>query len=219
MTAITLATFRSRIRTLGDYLSSAKFTDAFVNECVNDAIGEYCDLLDSVWEGYRDTVGTVVTVAGTATVALPSNFLKARAIDLLDAGRYVALTRLQMRETYGYDATTGKPVGYIVRGNLAELFPTPNAVYTIRLRYVPAASVLADDADSIDIPNGWETFIVHTAILRLDQREQRPIGERLAVIDRVRQRIIGAASQRNVAGPELLRLPGVFLDLDAEDFL
>jgi hypothetical protein len=213
MTAITLATFRSRIRTLGDYPGSSgsvapTFTDDFIDEQINDAVGQYCDLIDERWEGYRDTVTTMVTVANTATVSLPANFLKARAVDVLYDGRYISLTRLQIRQTYGNDAQTARPRGYLMRANVLELFPTPDAVYTIRLRYIPAASVLSDDADSIDIPNGWEGFIIHTALLKLDEREERPIGDRLAIIDRYRQRIISAAEDRNTAEPEYIPMPG-----------
>lgn len=209
MTAITLSTFRSRIRLLGDYSNSGVFTDAFLTDQVNEAIGEYSDLLDSVWEGYRDKTGTVATVASTATVALPADFLKARAVDILiDASRYVPLRQLQPGSAYGFDGTSGRPVGYLHVGANLELFPTPDAVYTIRLRYVPTATVLSADGDSVDIPNGWEGFVIHTALLRLDEREQRDVGERLAIIDRFRQRIIAAAGDRNASGPEYLVVPG-----------
>lgn len=208
MTAITLATFISRIRTLGDFPSSSVFTDAFITEQINDALGQYVDLLDERWEGYRDTVTTLATVAGTATVSLPSGFLKARALDILDDGRYRPLRRFQIRQTYGYDEQTDKPIGYLLRANVLELFPTPNTVYPLRLRYVPAASVLVDDADSIDIPNGWEGFVIHTALLKLDEREERPLNDRLAIIERYKQRIISAAEDRNTAEPEYVPMPG-----------
>jgi hypothetical protein len=208
VTALTLATIRSRVRTLGDYANSAVFTDAFINEQVNDAVGDYCDLLDQTWEGYRDTTGTVTTTANVATVSLPTDFLKARAVDLLDGGRYYPLRRYQISQAYGYDLQTERPLGYIQRANVLELFPTPNAVYTIRLRYIPAASVLVNNADSIDVPNGWEGFIIHTALLKLDEREERPLQDRLNIIDRYRQRIVAAANDRNTAEPEYLPFPG-----------
>jgi hypothetical protein len=208
MTIFTLATLRTRCRSVGDYENSRKITDAFLNEQINDAIGEYSDLLDERWEGYRDTTGSIVTTAGVATVALPANFLKARAVDLLSSGRYCALRKLQIRSSYGYDSQRGRPHGYMQVGVNLELFPTPDAVYTIRLRYVPTAPVLVADVDSIDVPNGWEGFVVHTALLKIDEKEERPLQDRLAVIDRYRARIVAAASDRNVAEPEYIPFPG-----------
>lgn len=208
MTAITLATFRSRMRTLGDYPNSSVFTDAFLNDQINDAVGQYVDLLDSTWEGYRDTLTTLVTVASTATVSLPADFHRARAVDILVDGRYAPLRRLTLRQTYGYDIQNARPVGYMLRGALIECFPTPDAIYTIRLRYTPAATVMSSDSDSIDIPNGWENFIVHTALLKLDEREGRDLGERMAVIERYRLRIQAAAEDRDVAEPEYIPVPG-----------
>lgn len=208
MATLTLATLIARVRQLGDYENSTVFTSAVITPWVNEAIGEYCDLLDEHFDGYRDTSGVANTIANVATVALPADFLKARAIDLLYSGSYTRLRRFQPgAQTLGYDATKGRPVGYLHVGTNLELFPTPDAVYTVRLRYVPSAPVLVADGDSIDVPNGWEAMIVHSALLRCDQREERPTSERLAAIDRARARIMRAADNRNVAEPVYIPFP------------
>lgn len=208
MTAITLATLRTRARQLGDYENSTVFTDAVMTPWVNEAIGDYFDLLDEHFDGYRDTTGTVTTTASVATVALPAAFLKARAIDILDGGTYRQLRRFQPGpQALGFDQATGRPVGYLHVGTNLELFPTPDAAYTIRLRYVPAMTALSADGDSIDVPNGWEGFIVHSILLRCDEREERPLGDRLAAIDRYRARIVRASQNRNTAEPAYLPMP------------
>lgn len=212
MTSFTRVALASRIRTVGDYASSLVFSATFLNDQINVAIGDYCDLLDEEFEGYRDKTGTVATVAGTATVALPSDFLKARAVDVLDSGRYRPLHLFAIAQTYGWDQQE-IPRGYMHVGANLELFPTPNAVYTIRLRYVPTAPVLDDDSDTIDIPNGWEDWIIHAVLAVLDEREERDFGSRLAVCDRIRARVAKAAKTRNVAGPCYVPFPG-----EGEDF-
>jgi hypothetical protein len=58
------------------------------------------------------------------------------------------------------------------------------------------------------VPNGWEDFIIHTALLKCDEREEKPTGERLAAIERSRQRIIRAAEDRNTAEPDYIPFPG-----------
>lgn len=207
MTSFTLATLRTRVAALGDYTNSSVFTPTLLTEYVNEGIGEYRDLIDETFEGYFDKVGTVATVAGTATVALPADFLKARAIDVLDSGEYRPLVKFAIAQTYRY-TQRGTPDGYMQIASNLELFPTPDAVYTIRLRYMPVATPLVGDSDAIDVPNGWEGLIIHVALLKCDEREERPLGDRLAIIDRYRQRVRSAAKTRNVAGPTYLPFPG-----------
>jgi len=209
MTAITLETLRDRIRRIGDYENSAVFTNAFLNEQINDAIGEYCDMLDETWEGYRDlTSANIPTVAGTATVAMPAGLLRLRAFDIQLNGSWYPLTRLTIKQTYGYDSSKGQPIGYMAQGATIELFPTPDAVYQTRVRYVPAATVLALDADTFDFPNGWEKFVIYTVLAVLDDREERDNRGRLAVAAQIRDRVRAAAGERQSAEPEYVPLPG-----------
>lgn len=208
MTAITLATLRTRARQLGDYENSTVFTDAVMTPWVNEAIGDYFDILDEHFDGYRDTTGSLSTTAGAANVALPAGMLKLRSVEIQIGGRYQMLRRFQPGgQSLGYDESTGQPVGYLHVGTSLELFPTPDAVYPMRLRYVPEMTPLAADGDSIDVPNGWEGFIVHSILLRCDQREERPLSDRLAAIDRYRSRIVRASQNRNTAEPVYLPMP------------
>lgn len=205
MATWTLEELRDAFRDLGDYPAShRKITDPRVNGWLNRAIGNYCDLLDETHEGHRDTVDTLATTNGTATVTLFADFLKAKAVDIQIDGEWVPLRRLSIRQTYGYDSENGEPVGYLQRGNVLELFPTPDAVYAIRLRYVPAVPTLVDDADSIDVPNGWEEFILETALLSADKMMDKPLNDRKDSIERARQRVARAAEGRNQAEPEYL---------------
>jgi hypothetical protein len=209
MTAITLEAFRSRIRDVGDYNNEDVFPDSFLDEQINDAIGEYCDLLDDKNVGYRDTTTTLVTVAGTATVELPDDFHKARAVDLLYDGRYRKLARLTNEQTYGFERYgNARPVGYMRVGGDLELFPTPDTVYTLRLRYVPEAAVLVEDDDAIDIPNRWERFVIYTVLAVLDEAEERDSAPRLRVVAMIKARIEAAATQPDTSGPTYLPMPG-----------
>ena len=208
MTAITLATLRTRARQLGDYENSTVFTDAAMTPWVNEAIGDYFDILDEHFDGYRDTTGSLSTTAGFANVSLPAGMLKLRSVEIQIGGRYQMLRRFQPGgQALGYDGSTGQPVGYLHVGTALELFPTPDAVYPMRLRYVPEMAPLSLDADSIDVPNGWEGFIVHSILLRCDEREERSLGDRLAAIDRYRSRIVRASQNRNTAEPAYLPMP------------
>jgi len=112
-----------------------------------------------------------------------------------------------MSQALGFDQSTGRPVGYLHVGTNLELFPTPDAAYTVRLRYVPEMTPLAADGDSIDVPNGWEGFIVHSILLRCDEREERSLTDRKDSIERYRARIVRASQNRNTAEPAYLPMP------------
>lgn len=207
MTTFTAAVLLDRVREEGDYENSAVFTDAVMLPWLSTAHGEFCDLIDEEWEGYRDATQTLATVAGTATVT-PAAFLKVRAVHLQYGGVYRALQRFEpSRQTLGYDESTGIPVGYIHVSDALELFPTPDAAYTLRIRYVPQATAITATSDTIAVPNGWEDFHVAKVLLKCAAREERDLPGPLATLADVRARVKRAAAHRNVAGPKYLPFP------------
>lgn len=212
MPTFTLSQLRSAIREKGDYPVSLSMTDVRVDAWINEAIAELVRVVGSAYEGYYDTTATVATVAGTPTVNLPADFLKLRAIDrqIDSAGEYfVPLQRLTQRDTYNYGGR-GTPRGYILSGGTApgtvKLYPIPDAVYTIRFTYEPLFEQLVADGDTFDFRNGWEDFVHHAALLRMDAREEKPLGERMQLIERAKQAIIAEANTRNSVEPDYLTL-------------
>lgn len=208
MTTFTAATLIERARKKGDYENSPVFTDAVMLPWLSSAHGEYCDILDEEWDGYRDATSTVATVAGTATVT-PGAFLKVRAAALLYGASYRPLTRFEATgQALGYDESRGIPVGYLHVADVLELFPTPDAVYTIRLRYVPQATAITTTADTISVPNGWEDFHIARMLVDCAEREERDVRGPLAIVEGMRARVKRAATNRNVSAPRYLPFPG-----------
>lgn len=92
------------------------------------------------------TSSTLVTVAGTATVALPTDILQVDELFLQDdpgALRYMPenLTNVEYSQT-----ETARPNFYTILGNKTiKLTPTPDAAYNITIRYkakIPALTSL-----------------------------------------------------------------------------
>jgi hypothetical protein len=215
MPTFTLAQIRTAIRELGDYPVSLVFSDSVVTRYVNEAIADLRRVVGTTYEGFYDTTSTVATAAGTQTVNLPSDFLSLRAIDRqLDSENFTPLDRLNFRDTYAYGGR-GVPIGYMLHGGTApgvvRLFPIPDAVYTIRFTYEPLFTQLVNDGDTFDFRNGWETYVHHSALLRMDAREEKPLGERLQLIERARQDILYEANNRNCAEPDYLTLHSEFV--------
>lgn len=215
MATITHTEFLARMRRLGNYPNTGNHpaspvSDTFLTDCLNDAISDYCDILDARWEGYRDTTGTVTTTANAATKALPTDCKTLLAVDILDAGEYRPLRRLEIERTYQFQGTTGIPQGYMVVGVNFEFFPTPDQAYTVRVRYVPQPPVLSASVSptSMDVPNRWERYIIRMALLAVDEQQERSIQDRLAIIAKLEAAVTLAAGDRNVAEPEYIPYPG-----------
>lgn len=201
---------RERTLFLGTYENSAKFTPTYVNVELQAGLNELYSLMADANEGYFDTETTTPTVAAQAYVDLPATFWRLRGVDILIGGRYSELRQIGVTDRNKFQANTGRPEAYRTitggaRGRL-QLYPTPSGIETIRIVYTPTCPVWTADADSFEFYSGNEDYVVTATLLRLDQREERPLGERQQELERLRQRIIKDVSQRRAAEPELLPL-------------
>lgn len=212
MATVSLSTLRTRVRVLGNYENSARFTDAWLTEQVNVGLGELYEIIAKTNEGYFDVEATTTTIAANANVTLPADFLHLRGVDISINGTWCELAQIGIQERNRYQ-TPGQPVAYRTsaavqsgtsqRGGLI-LYPTPAAVYTIRFTYEPSRAVLVADGDTVEGFNGWEDYIVTAALLRCDEREQRDLGPRMAKLQQIRDRVVTGATRRRAAEPEYL---------------
>jgi hypothetical protein len=218
MATITHTEFLARMRRLGNYPNTGNhpqspISDTFLTDALNDAVGDYCDILDARWAGYRDTTGTITTTANVATKALPTDVRTIRAVDILVGGNYQPLSRIEVGRTYQFQGQAGQPACYMDVAAGLEFFPTPDQAYTIRVRYTPQPPVLAASAGSgvvtsMDVPNRWDRYIVRMALLAVDEQQEKSIQDRMAIIARLELAVTNAAGDRNVAEPEYIPFPG-----------
>lgn len=198
---VTLDGLIAEVRTRGDYLSSLAFTDAWITNEIQAAWAELYELIAETHEGWWDKKTTLSTVASQDFLALPSDCWRVQGVDILDGSTYRPLRQIGLTDRNRYSQTPGMPAAFRLSARGAELFPIPDQVYTLRLQYTPVVTTM--DNSGIQL-YGWEEYIVVGALLRLDQREERPLGERLAELARQKQRVITAASKRKSAEPEYL---------------
>jgi hypothetical protein len=100
---------------------------------------------------YNLAATTLTTTAGVATVALPADFLEARALvnqtdpkDVLDPYTPAALY------TQFPDGQGGRPRGFTTVGGTLELAPKPDAAYGLKLYYYQRITPLSNEA-----PTNW----------------------------------------------------------------
>lgn len=202
---VTLATIRDTVRFRGDFQNVRKFTDADVNKEIQSAFAEFYALIAKTHQGYWDVSDTVSTVTSQAYVALPATAWRVQSIDRLDGTEYFEMMQVGIADRNRYGSNTAQPCAYRLSARGIEMLPVPDAIYTLRVNFTPYAPAL-QESQPRDYGNGWEDFCVTGALLRLDQREQRPLGERMAVMNDLRARILDEAGERRQQEPEYLAL-------------
>jgi hypothetical protein len=220
MATKTRAEIRARVRFLGTYENSAKFTDALVNDEIQAGLSELYEVMADANEGHFDTTASAVTVAAQDWVALPADFWRLRGVDVLISGKYRELDQIGITDRNKYQGASSRPQAYrtaagSTRGRII-LYPTPNAVETLRFVYTPTCPVFTSDADTFEFYAGYDDYVVHATLLRLHQREERPLGETQQELARITARIMKSSQQRRAAEPELIPL-GRSHDLDDFD--
>lgn len=208
-----LADIRAAVRFRGDFRNPQRFPDASIDIEIQAAFAEGYELVADVNEGYFDTQGNVSTAASTAFVALPTGTWRIRGVDRLDGSDFVEMRAVGVADRNRYGSTTGTPEAYRPTARGLDLYPTPDAIYTLRVTYTPVAPAIG--ATPIDFYNGWEEFTIYGALIRISLNEERDTREWQQQLELQRQRITRGASQRRSQEPELLVLrDGYGSDMD-----
>lgn len=200
----TLADLIGIVRFRGDMRNSVRFPDANLTTEIQAAFAEGYELVVKVNEGFYDTLANVTTSAGVAFTALPSDTWIARAIDRLENGEYIPLPRVGIKDRNRYGVTQGKPCGHRLTARGIDLYPTPDAVYTLRVTYTPVAPTL--DTTPREFYNSWEEYAVFGALVRLYDNMGRDSAQWKSQLAAQAARVTAAAGSRDSSGPEYLNL-------------
>jgi len=94
----------------------------------------------------RIASATLSTVAGTESVALPSDWLRGLSLDIEGHGLEYR-TPEELRAAYP-SSFSGRPVVYSIEGDNLILGPKPDSVYSIRARYYQRFTAFAGDSST-----------------------------------------------------------------------
>lgn len=203
---------RTTIRNRGNLRNTVRFPNATIDTEAQAAWKELYGIIVRAHQGYFDTDtdaqgSPVLTVANQGYVPLPTGTWAVRAVDLLDGGEYVALRLVGKKDRNRYGtAVRDKPVAYRPSARGLELFPTPNAVYTLRITYTPVAPQL--DSTQREYYVGWEEYVIAGALIRLCGTQRTESATWVKLITETEARIIAEANEANTQGPEYLNLYG-----------
>lgn len=210
MSAVTLATYRDRVRQRADMEHSTFISDAELNGYINSSIAELYDILvQKFGNDYYYNELSFSLVAGTDAYDLPADFFKVLGVDLLIAGNQYATIKPFMYSERNFYANVVvrsslgiQPMRYRIRGSKIVIRPIPMGTQTIRLCYVPLPLELTTDASTFDGINGWEEYVVADAAMKCLMKEESDITQVLQMKMALLQRIESAAENRDIGSAQ-----------------
>ena len=208
----------ARVRGAADMIGSDFRDDAYIEQLTQDFATELYDLVcGSNGREHYATYSTFNTVPAQDRYPFAQVFIDPMTgrprTDLyewlglelqLDPPRTVTLHRIPLAHRNRYKAGQvsymGYPEAYCLMGGELWLFPTPQAVHTLRVDYIPITPVV-DNVGTFDAFNGWEKFIIASAAAQLLAEEQSDPSFFLAQRTELRTRIESQARLRDAGEP------------------
>lgn len=218
----TLAELRQQVRQRADVENSNFVSDAELNAYINSSYKELYDLLVATFEDYYTLDPVEFTLSGsTYTYDLPTNFYKLRGLDYKESSGgsdwwtvrpFVFTERNRVNNTFIGNVYAWDQRSYRIVGDKLYIYPQENAKGTYRIWYVPRATELAADTDTLDGVNGWEEYVIVDAAMKILIKEESDIQPLVLQKEQMRQRIIDMAKDRDVGEGD--RIGDVYSDWD-----
>lgn len=206
---VTLLTLRTKARERADMEGSQFVTDTTLNGYITDSYKELYDLLVDAVEDYNLTASTQ-TISSGNSFAVPSNFYKFRGLDdmtdssnprtvkkfmFAERNHYACINRAYWRDEFS-------DVVYRLEGNNVVILPPDTAGRTYQLWYVSTPVLPTIDADTVDVINGFDEYIIVDAAIKCLIKEEsdiRPLSKQKSdMLDRIER----MKSNRDQGSPE-----------------
>lgn len=153
----TLDQLETRVRDrMAAHLSDTFLTDARVDAQINVALQQICSEHDWPWL-QAEPPATITTVAGTASYAVPADYLRTVALTSATTGE--TLSRRPLREIRR-TINQGTPSVFTIYGNKVHLRAIPSGVFTITHDYIKIEPALANGSDVALIPDLYNEGVV-----------------------------------------------------------
>lgn len=139
---------------------------ARITQWLNDAQGSVARQVDF----YGDEATQVIpTVAGTVSYAWPADMGRVRT--LFNPAVNSELRRVSLRDIDRSPVATGQPQYFAVDGATTHLYPTPDGVYSLSLRYWRLPPALVNDTDTPIFPPDYHDMLISYALWKCYERD------------------------------------------------
>lgn len=209
--SITLAQLKSQARDRADMTNSSFVSDSELVNYINASIAELHDLLIAAYDSdYFITEYTFSTVANTATYALPADFYKIRGIDSrINGDSWASIQPFNFNERNSNNELVaylsfGNNIRYRLVGSNLMLSPTPTGVYNMKMWYIPVATKLTLDADTLSDLNQYAEYVIVDAAIKMMAKEEGDVSVLAAQKAELRRRIEVMGQNRNADKSEYI---------------
>lgn len=150
---------RMRESTIGNDWSGAINDSSSVDDyqqLIGELVNEAKQVVEDAWNwGCLRTLKTVTTVDSTPTYTISDLNERARVLQVLDNTNDCMLRQISDADFYHYtyigDTQTGAPLYYRLKDNEISFWPTPDAVYDIKVHAVQPQDDLTDATDTLTV--------------------------------------------------------------------
>lgn len=182
----TLLQLRTAVRQRADMEQSLFVSDSELTDRINAAIRMiYRQIVKVRGDEYFGTSATVTTASGTAAYALPTAFMKLASAGVwwapstgyaIRLNKYTPNQAMSQLPSQGWTyGTTAANVRYALFGKQIRFLPTPLAIHTVTVHYIPYPTALSADSDTLDTLAGFEEAVIwDTVATCLAKQESDP---------------------------------------------
>lgn len=215
-TTMTLLQLRTAVRQRADIVNSLFFTDAELNDYINQSLFELYDLLvESYGENYfvKAPPHEITTDGINQMFDLPADFFKELGVDLLLAGQNdsaVTIKQFNFSDRNKYSVPNFQTfygvtnLRYRLNGDQIWLTPLPAANQIIHIWYVPTMTTLVADSDSFDGFSGWTEYVIIDAAIKCKVKEESDATILVDAKTKMVKRIENASKNRNASSPPIV---------------
>lgn len=208
--SISLLELRTQARQMADMEDNEFVSNSELNNYINFAISELHDILvESYGSEYFLSSTTGTTAPDTADYALPSDFYKLRGVDVkLNGNDWYNIRPFNFNERNRYeDFGSWSLMGitnirYRVMGNNIKFTPIPDSALEYRIWYIPVATKLTSDSDTLDDINQYSDFVIITAAMKMLSKEESDVSVLMSERNRIEAKLRDSAQNRDASQPE-----------------
>ncbi len=193
-------------------LTSTFVTDAEITVFINHAIAKLHDLLVDEYEDYMTTSIQFNTVAKQEDYDLSTvapTFYKLMGVDvrITSDPQFYSLRPFNFNERnrntdLGWGLIGGPSLRYRLLGSNLHFSPAPDAVYPVRLWYIPVATKLVSGSDVYSDLNQYNEFVELDAAIMCKDKEESETATLQTLRADAQSRVIKSAANRDAGNPQ-----------------
>jgi hypothetical protein len=197
---ISLAELKQQARQRADMVNSNFVDDVELTGYINNSIAELHDILCEAYGSDYFVLSVEDTiVSNQSDYTLPTDFYELKGVDIrVNNDAWLTVRRFNFNERNRdsdfnvWDFAGVTNVRYRLVGNKLKFSPVPDRNATYRLWYVPVATKLVNDTDTLDDLNAYSEYVIVDAAIKMMQKEESDVmflaAQKTALEKRIRDK-------------------------------